>query len=55
MGLTDTLLPVTEPTLGLMLRLVAPVTDQVRMLFCPRTMLAGLARKLEMIGRLPAV
>lgn len=49
-GETATLVPVTAPTPWLMLRLVAPLTDQERVLLCPEVMLAGFAVKLVMVG-----
>jgi len=56
-GLTaaDVSMATPGPTLGLMLRLVAPVTAQLRVLDCPEAMLAGAAAKLAMAGRLPTV
>ena len=52
-GLTVTLVPVTLPMPWSMLRLVAPLTDQERMVLCPGIILAGLAVKLAIVGRLP--
>lgn len=49
-GATARLLPVTAPTLGLMLRLVAPLTDQERMLLWPAVIEEGVAVKLPIIG-----
>ena len=53
-GLTETLVPATVPTPWSMLRLVAPVTDQDKVLLWPVTIPAGLAVKLAMVGLLPA-
>ena len=49
-GLTSLLLPVTAPTPLSMLRLVAPDTDQLKVLLSPKVMVAGVAMKLEMAG-----
>ena len=49
-GATTILVPVTVPTPGLMLRLVAPLTDQERVLDWPEEMLVGLAVKFEIVG-----
>jgi len=50
LGVTTRLLPTTAPMLGLMLRLVAPLTDQERVLLWPAVRVDGLAAKLEMTG-----
>ena len=52
-GVTVTVVPVTVPTVGLILRLVAPLTDQDRVLLCPVVMLVGLAVKLAIVGFWP--
>ena len=49
-GVTPIVVPVTVPTVGLILRLVAPVTDQARTLLVPALMMLGLAVKLLMVG-----
>ena len=49
-GLTTLVVPVTVPTPLSMLRLVAPDTDQLKVLLCPAVMVAGVAMKLEMAG-----
>ena len=43
--------PVTVPTAELMVRLVAPVTDQLSVLDCPRSSFAGVAVRVAMVGR----
>lgn len=43
-------MPVTVPTYGLMLKLVAPLTFQVSLLELPFAMLEGLAAKLLIVG-----
>ena len=54
-GDTSTLAPETVPTPWSMLRLVAPLTDQDRVLLCPVVMLAGLAMKLAIVGFWPLI
>ena len=50
LGETDTLVPVTVPTVGLMLRLVAPPTAQDSAVLWPVVIADGSAAKLEMEG-----
>ena len=52
-GVTTTDVPLTAPTVGLMDRLVAPVTAQVSVLGLPAITAAGAAEKLVMTGGLP--
>lgn len=49
-GVSVTELPVTDPTPGAMLSVAAPVTDQLRVTFCPACTVAGEAVKLEITG-----
>ncbi|PTL75285.1 hypothetical protein DAT35_55595 [Vitiosangium sp. GDMCC 1.1324] len=49
-GLTTTLVPVTVPTPGEMLRLVAPVTVQLSVALWPRLIVAGAAENVVMVG-----
>ena len=50
-GLTDTLIvPVTVPTVGLMLRLIAPPTAYESVVLWPAVMAKVVAVKLEMLG-----
>ena len=49
-GLTVILLPVTIPTLGLMLTLVAPLTVQDRVLLEPAEIVDGDTEKVLMVG-----
>jgi hypothetical protein len=43
------------PTLGVRVRKLAPVTDQVRVVDCPPISVVGEAEKLAMKGGVPAV
>ena len=49
-GVTPTVVPDTIPTVGLILRLAAPVAVQARTLLDPALMMLGLAVKLLMVG-----
>ena len=42
--------PVTLPTPLSMLKLVAPLTDQLSVLLCPTVMAEGVAMKLDRVG-----
>ena len=54
-GLTDLLVPVTEPTPWLMESVVAPLTFQARVDEPPEAIEAGVAVKEEMTGALAGV
>jgi hypothetical protein len=54
-GFTSTDVPVTAPTPALIVRVVAPVTDQPSVLEWPVDTIAGVAVKLAMVGRLPTM
>ena len=50
LGVSVRELPVTDPTPGLILREVAPVTDQFSVMLCPECTVPGEAVKLEITG-----
>lgn len=54
-GFTVTDVPVTVPTPGLMLNAGEPVTAHLSVQDCPAATIVGVAVKLVMVGRLPAV
>ena len=49
-GVTPTVVPVTAPMVGLIVRLVAPVTDQASTLLAPAFRVLGVAVKLLIVG-----
>jgi len=53
-GFTVTDFPVTAPTPALIARVVAPVTDQLRVLDWPVMILADVAAKAAIVGRVAA-